>query len=148
MPSVSPPIEATSLRALADELGLPADQLNATVDEFYAAVVTAAYDPQTLDDCSTRGLTINKSHWALPIDEPPFYAYPLRPGITFTYLGLQVNETAQVKMANGPFIDNLYAAGEIMAGNILGQGYCAGTGMTIGGVFGRIAGAQAACHSK
>jgi len=148
MPSVYPPIEATSLRALADELGLPADQLNATVDEFNAAVVTAAYDPQTLDDCSTRGLTINKSHWALPIDEPPFYAYPLRPGITFTYLGLQVNETAQVKMANGPFIDNLYAAGEIMAGNILGQGYCAGTGMTIGGVFGRIAGAQAACHSK
>ena len=148
MPSVYPPIKAATLSALAGELGLPADQLMKTVGEYNAAVVTAEYDPLILDDCSTQGLEINKSHWALPIDEPPFYAYPLRPGITFTYLGVQVNATAQVKMVDGPFVDNLYAAGEIMAGNVLGQGYCAGTGMTIGGVFGRIAGAQAACHSK
>jgi tricarballylate dehydrogenase len=148
MPSVYPPIKAATLGALADELGLPADQLNTTVGEYNAAVVTAEYDPRILDDCSTQGLDINKSHWALPINEPPFYAYPLRPGITFTYLGVQVNATAQVKMSNGPFVDNLYAAGEVMAGNVLGRGYCAGTGMTIGGVFGRIAGAQAACHSK
>jgi len=55
-----------------------------------------------------------------------------------------VNERAQVLMADGRPAANLFAAGEIMAGNILGQGYLAGIGMTIGGVFGRIAGEEAA----
>ena len=69
----------------------------------------------------------------------------LRPGVTFTYLGLKVDEKAQVQGADGP-IKNLWAAGEIMAGSILGQGYLAGFGMTIGTVFGRIAGKEAAAH--
>ena len=71
---------------------------------------------------------------------------PIRcvPGITFTYLGMAVNEEARVLQVNGRPTANLFAAGEIMAGNILGQGYCAGTGMSIGGVFGRIAGEVAA----
>ena len=74
--------------------------------------------------------------------------YPLRPGITFTYLGVRVNEQAQVLMEDGQPAGNLFAAGEIMAGNILGRGYLAGFGMTIGTVFGRIAGQEAARHAR
>ena len=79
-----------------------------------------------------------------PSAVPPDYGFPLRPGITFTYMGVEVNESAQILMADGKPSANLYAAGEIMAGNVLGQGYLAGIGMTIGAVFGRIAGADAA----
>ncbi len=78
------------------------------------------------------------------IDTPPFYGYPLRPGITFTYLGVKVDDHARVHMTDGSGLDNVFAAGEIMAGNILGKGYLAGFGMTIGTVFGRIAGREAA----
>jgi tricarballylate dehydrogenase len=101
------------------------------------------FDAAELDDCVTEGLTPSKSHWARPLDTPPFYGYPLRPGITFTYLGVTVNERAQVIMQNNAPAANIFAAGEIMAGNILGQGYMAGFGMTVGTVFGRIAGKEA-----
>ena len=79
---------------------------------------------------------------------PPFYGYPLRPGITFTYLGVAVDEEAKVAMSDGRPAANIWAAGEIMAGNILGQGYLAGIGMTIGSVFGRIAGERAARYVR
>ncbi|HEX2518324.1 MAG TPA: FAD-binding protein, partial [Castellaniella sp.] len=101
------------------------------------------FDHQILDDCHTDGLTPPKTHWALPLDTPPFYAYALRPGITFTYLGVRVDEHATVHFGGQPS-DNLYAAGEVMTGNVLGQGYTAGVGMSIGTAFGRIAGTQAA----
>ena len=84
-----------------------------------------------------------KTHWALPIDRPPFYAYAVRPGVTFTYLGLKTDETAAVHFADRPS-PNLFVAGEMMAGNVLGKGYTAGVGMSIGTAFGRIAGASAA----
>jgi tricarballylate dehydrogenase len=90
------------------------------------------------------GVTPVKSHWARRIDTAPYHAYPLRPGITFTYLGVAVNEKAQVLMQDDRPAANILAAGEIMAGNILGKGYLAGIGMTIGTVFGRIAGKEAA----
>ena len=89
-----------------------------------------------------------KSHWARRIDRAPFYAYPLRPGITFTYLGVQVDERARVIWQDGRPAANVFAAGEIMAGNILGQGYLAGIGMAIGTVFGRKAGEEAARHVR
>ena len=103
-----------------------------------------SYNPEILDDCSTQDIEPPKSHWALSLDTPPFYAYPLRPGITFTYLGLKVDEHARVLFEGGKPSPNIFAAGEIMAGNIIGKGYCAGTGMTIGAVFGRLAGQHAA----
>ncbi len=146
MPSLFPPFKAENLDALAKQVNLPANALNATIAAFNQAVQPGQYDPNLLDGCATHGLTPNKTHWALAIDTPPFSAYPLRPGITFTYLGLKVDKQARVYKTDGQVCANLYAAGEIMAGNILGQGYCAGTGMTIGGVYGRIAGAQAACQ--
>src|SRR5437870_1066998 len=142
MPSVFPPIPAASIRDLALALALPAQDLEATVREFNLAVRPGRFDHQILDDCRTEGLNPPKSHWAQAIDLAPFYGYPLRPGITFTYLGVKVNERAEVQ-GLGPRT-NVFAAGEIMAGNILGQGYLAGLGMTIGSVFGRIAGREAA----
>jgi tricarballylate dehydrogenase len=144
MPSVFPPISASSIPGLASALNLPAAKLVETVARFNASVVPGTFDHSTLDDCRTDGLTPRKSHWAQTIDTPPFLAYPLRPGITFTYLGLEVDERARVTMTNGAPAANIFAAGEIMAGNVLGRGYVAGVGMTIGTVFGRIAGAEAA----
>jgi tricarballylate dehydrogenase len=96
-----------------------------------------------LDDCHTEGLTPAKTHWARPIDTAPFYGYALKPGITFTYLGMKTDETTAVHFS-GQASPNLFAAGELMAGNVLGKGYTAGVGMTIGTAFGRIAGVQAA----
>jgi len=143
MPSVFPPKTASTIADLARQLELPPEPLERTVAQFNAAVRTGSFNHAVLDDCRTLGVTPEKTHWARPIDTPPFWGYPLRPGITFTYLGLKVDERARVLMTTGEPANNVFAAGEIMAGNILGQGYVAGVGMTIGTVFGRIAGAEA-----
>ena len=147
MPSVFPPIAAGSIEALAGALQVPAPVLRGTVDTFNRAVRPGSFNHAVLDDCRTAGLVPEKSHWAQPIDTPPFWGYPLAPGITFTYLGLKVDEGARVLMSGGEPAGNIYAAGEMMAGNILRKGYVAGVGMTIGTVFGRIAGAEAARHA-
>ncbi len=148
MPSVFPPIAASSIRELAALLDLPPDDLEKTVAAFNAAVRPGAFDHSVLDDCRTEGLNPEKTHWAQRIDSPPFWGYPLRPGITFTYLGLKVDERARVLMRGGETAQNIYAAGEVMAGNILRKGYIAGVGMTIGTVFGRLAGGEAARHAS
>ncbi len=147
MPSVFPPLEASSIEALAGKLKLDSEKLQQTITKFNGAVKPGTFDQSVLDDCCTEGLEPVKSHWARPIDTPPYYAYPLRPGITFTYLGVKVNKQARVVMENGKVADNIFAAGEIMSGNILGKGYMAGFGLTIGSVFGRIAGKEAADHA-
>ncbi len=148
MPSVYPAIRADTLGELAERLGLDPGRLRATVARFNQAVRPGRFDGTRLDGCGTEGLDPPKTNWARPIDTPPFCGYPLRPGITFTYLGVRVNERAQVLMPDGRPTANLFASGEIMAGNILGRGYLAGFGMTIGTVFGRIAGEEAARHAR
>jgi tricarballylate dehydrogenase len=147
MPSLYPPVQADTIRDLARQLGLDADALDGTVSAFNAAVQPGTFDDTVLDDCRTEGLTPPKSHWARRIDQAPFYAYPVRPGITFTYLGTRVDRQARMVMQNGAPAENMFAAGEIMAGNVLGRGYAAGIGMTIGSVFGRIAGREAAARA-
>ena len=144
MPSLFPPVRADSISELARKLGIDAYVLENTVRNFNRAVRPGKFDPNALDNCWTEGIDPPKTHWARPINVPPFIGYPLRPGITFTYLGVQVNEKACVLMQDQQPCANLFAAGEIMAGNILGQGYVAGIGMAIGAVFGRIAGEEAA----
>lgn len=144
MPSVFPAISAQTVVELAGKLGLPVDETVCTVEQFNQATERGDIDYSLLDGRGTRGITPPKSNWAQPIDRPPFYGYPLRPGITFTYLGTRVNESAAIQMNGGRTSPNIFAAGEIMAGNILSQGYLAGIGMTIGAVFGRIAGREAA----
>jgi len=144
MPSVFTPICDDSIEGLAEQLGLDPARARAAVDEFNAACPDGPIDQSVLDGKATSGLTPEKTNWAAPIEKPPFYGFPLRPGITFTYMGVEVNDSAQILMQDGRPSANLFAAGEIMAGNVLGQGYLAGIGMTIGAVFGRIAGATAA----
>ena len=143
MPPVFPGTTAATLPELARALGLPRDAFMRTLDAYNASCRPGTFDHATLDDCRTEGLSPPKTHWARPIDTPPFTGYSLRPGITFTYLGLRVDERAAVHFGGRPS-SNLYTAGEMMAGNVLGKGYTAGVGMTIGTVFGMIAGEQAA----
>ena len=145
IPSIYPPIESESIAGLAAKLELPAEELAESIGAYNTSVPAAgpAYDPKRLDGRHTEGLSPPKSNWALKIERPPFMAYPLRPGVTFTYLGVKVTSRAEVLSEKAPF-EGLYAAGEIMAGNILKRGYLAGFGMTIGSVFGRLAGREAA----
>ncbi len=143
MPPVFPGIRAETLDDLARQLGLDEARFMGTVTDYNAACRVGRFDHTLLDDCHTEGLTPAKTHWALPLDTPPYYGYALRPGITFTYLGLKVNEHAAVHFGGRPS-RNLFVAGEMMAGNVLGKGYLAGIGMSIGTTFGRIAGTQAA----
>ena len=148
MPSVFPPIKADTLEELAEKMELPPDKLRATIDEFNAACgETSAFHPTELDGVATTGIEPRKTNWARPITEAPFFGYSLRTGVTFTYLGLKVDDNAQCSATDGK-IKNLWAAGETMAGSILGQGYLAGFGMTIGTVFGRIAGKEAVANAN
>jgi tricarballylate dehydrogenase len=148
MPPVYPPITARSIPQLAAMLELDAAALDKTIADFNAAVRPGTFNHTVLDDCCTEGIQPPKTHWARPIDTPPYYAYPLRPGITFTYLGVAIDETARMILEDNKPAVNIYAAGEIMAGNVLGQGYIAGIGMAIGTTFGRIAGEEAARHVR
>ena len=147
MPPVFPGQKAASIEQLAQQLGLEPQALRQSVNAFNAACQSGNFDHAVLDDCHTEGLSPAKTHWARPIDTAPFYGYALKPGITFTYLGMKVNEHAAVHFGGRPS-PNLFAAGEIMAGNVLGKGYTAGVGMTIGTAFGRIAGSAAASAAK
>ena len=143
MPPVFPGEKADTLEQLARQLGLDEQAFVKTVHDYNAACRIGSFDHAVLDDCHTEGLSPAKTHWARPIDTAPFYGYALKPGITFTYLGMRVDETTAIRFADQPS-PNLFAAGELMAGNVLGKGYTAGVGMTIGTAFGRIAGVQAA----
>jgi len=143
MPPVFPGTKANTLGELARATGLDETAFLKTIETYNAACRVGSFNHAVLDDCHTEGITPAKTHWAQPIDKPPFYAFALRPGITFTYLGLKVDEHAAVHFGGKPS-PNLYVAGEMMAGNVLGKGYTAGVGMAIGTAFGRIAGTEAA----
>jgi tricarballylate dehydrogenase len=154
LPPMYPPVTAGDVAGVARALGLATDAVTATVSSYNKAVAAAGFgsagfdparfDPSRLDGCATAGLVPPKSNWARPIDTPPFYGIAMRPGITFTYMGVQVTQEARVRTTDGGAFRNLFAAGEIMSGNVLSSGYLAGFGMTIGTVWGRIAGASAA----
>jgi len=143
MPPVFPGVVAGSLPELAQKLGLPTETFMQTLNSYNAACREGGFDHTTLDDCHTEGLSPAKTHWARRIDTGPFYGYALKPGVTFTYLGLKTDDTAAVRFGDVPS-PNLFVAGEMMAGNVLGKGYTAGVGMSIGTAFGRIAGTNAA----
>jgi tricarballylate dehydrogenase len=147
MPPVFPGTKANSLQELASVLGLSETPFLQTIRAYNQSCQPGTFNHAVLDDCHTIGLNPPKTHWAQPLDRPPFYAYALRPGITFTYLGLKVNADAAVHFSGEPS-RNLFVAGEMMAGNILGKGYTAGVGMSIGTAFGRIAGTRAAAAAQ
>jgi len=143
MPPVFPGSKAQTLEELVELIGLDGQAFLQTVNDYNAAVQPGNFDHTVLDNCSTSGVLPIKSHWARKIDTAPFYAYAVQPGVTFTYLGLKTDKQARVYFSERPS-KNLFVAGEMMAGNVLGKGYTAGVGMTIGTAFGRIAGDQAA----
>jgi tricarballylate dehydrogenase len=148
MPSVFPPVKGNTIAEVAEQFNLPVDKVNATLDEYNRAVQPGNFDHTIQDDCKTAGLTPPKTHWALRIDQPPFYGYPLRPGLTFTYFSVKIDQRAAVLMKGGKPASNIFAAGEIMSGNILPKGYIGGFGLVIGNVFGRTAGSEAAAIAR
>jgi tricarballylate dehydrogenase len=143
-----PSVVAGSIAELADKVGLPRERVERTVDEYNRAVANGVvFDPTIRDGCRTEGIEPPKTNWALRIDTPPYHCFPLIPGITFTYLAVAVDRSARVLRTGGEPFENVYAAGEIMAGNILLRGYLAGFGLTIGSVFGIVAGEEAAARA-
>ena len=114
------------------------------IKRYNAAVQTdIPFNPNVKDGRCTKGLAINKSNWANTIDTPPFEAYAVTCGITFSFGGLKINTEAQVLSSDGAPIAGLFAAGELVGG-IFWFNYPGGTGLTNGSVFGRIAGRNAA----
>lgn len=142
--STGDPVQADSVRELAGLLGIPARKLEQTVEAYNASVPDGEFDPFRLDGLSTdEALAPPKSNWATPIDRPPFVAYQVTCGITFTYGGLKIDERAQVLDTEGVPMPGLYATGEITGGFFF-HNYPAGSGLMRGAVFGRIAGESAA----
>jgi tricarballylate dehydrogenase len=114
------------------------------IQEYNAAVQTdIPFNPNIKDGRGTKNLRINKSNWANTLDTPPFEAYAVTCGITFSFGGLKINSNAQVMSSDGEPIRGLYAAGELVGG-IFWFNYPGGTGLTNGAVFGKIAGTNAA----
>jgi len=141
-------VTANTLEELVAKLdGVNATQALATIREFNAAVKTdRPFDPNVLDGRSTTGLAIPKSNWALPFDTPPYEAYGVTCGITFTFGGVKINTQAEVVDTGERPIPGLYAAGE-MVGGIFYFNYPGGSGLLNGAVFGRLAGAEAAGYA-
>src|ERR1043166_828760 len=106
---VSPRVRGGSIRELAVALKLDATALEATLAKFNAAVRPGNFDHSVLDNCRTEGVSPPKTHWARAIDPPPFFAYPLRPGITFTYLGVAVDERARMILQDDRPAHNILA---------------------------------------
>ena len=149
LPPMFKPYQADSHEELGRTLGLDPQVFAETLAEYNrATAANTEFRIEVLDGVSTRGLTPPKSNWAIPIDRPPFYGLPLRPGITFTYMGVTVDEKARVIDESGRPFANVCAAGEIMSGNILTKGYLGGFGLTIGSVFGELAGREAATNAR
>lgn len=137
MPTAFPPIQANSLQDLAKLINVEDEEFMRTVSEFNRNIVETG-DADAFN-YRTQNIVPPKSHWALKIDTPPFMAYPVVPGLTFTYRGIKVDRDSKIITQDGP-LENGFAAGEIASGNVLVSGYLAGFGLTIGTVLGRIAG--------
>jgi len=138
-------VSANTLEELVSKLDdVDAEKALETIKAYNAAVMTEVpFNPNIKDGRGTRGLAVKKSNWANTIDEPPFEAYAVTCGITFTFGGVKINTSAQVIDTEGMPIPGLYAAGE-MVGGIFYFNYPGGTGLMNGAVFGRIAGDSAA----
>ena len=133
---------AASIPELAARCGIDADGFAATVAEFNARVRRdVAFDPAVKDGRSAAVFP-PKSNWANPIETPPFYAYPVTCGITFTFGGLRADPAARVLDDSGAVIGGLYVCGE-MLGGLFSRNYPGGSGLTAGLVFGRRAGLAA-----
>ena len=138
--------QADSVHGLAAQLDLDRGQFLRTVAEFNNAVQDGEFSPDRKDGKSTRGLRPPKSNWALRLENPPFLAFPVVCGITFTFGGVRIDSRGAV-LRNGAAIPGLFAAGE-MVGDVFRESYPGGAGLMSGAVFGKIAGAESAKFAK
>ena len=138
-------VTADTIEDLAAQLEVPVEALTRTVGEFNRACQPGKFNPAILDGVATRGLTIDKTNWALPIDQPPFEAYVTTTGVTFTFGGLKINGRGEVQDLSDRSIPGLYAAGELVGGLFV-ENYPGGSGLMAGTVFGRLAGTSAAAY--
>ena len=137
------PVRADSLGALVAQLAVDRARCLQTLEAYNAAVKPGVFDPTIRDGLATNGLALPKSNWAQRLDTPPFTAWPVTGGITFTFGGVRVNDRGQVQSTSWTSIPGLFACGEMVGGLFHGN-YPGGTGLMAGAVFGRIAGANAA----
>ena len=140
-------VQADSVEELCARMeGVDTNAAIATIRAYNASVNTAIdFDPNVKDNRSTIGLEINKSNWANTVDEPPFQAFNVTCGLTFTFGGLRINQKGQVLDTDFDAIPGLHAAGELVGGLFYGN-YPGGTGLMAGAVFGRLAGKSAGTH--
>ena len=136
-------VDADTLAELAEGLGIDAARLERTVAEFNAAIQPGDFDPTIKDGKRTEGIEPPKSNWALPVEQPPFTAFPVTCGITFTFGGVRVDDDARVLDTGGRPLPGLFAAGELVGG-LFFHNYPGGSGLTAGAVYGRRAGYAAA----
>ena len=137
------PFEAGTIGELADKAGLPRQAFEETVAAFNAACKSGKFEPNEMDGLHTEGLEFDKTNWARPIDTPPYLAFPVTGGITFTFGGLKTTAEAKVVHTTGRVIPGLYVAGEPI-GELYFYNYMGATSVLRGAVFGRIAGRNAA----
>jgi tricarballylate dehydrogenase len=138
------PISADSLDALVRRLDIEdPEQAVETIEEYNAACDPGDYDPEVLDGNHTEGLDLEKSNWALPLDEPPFTGYPVTGGMTFAFGGVAITPEAEVLDTRDEIIPGLYGAGN-STGGLFYNNYPGGTGLTNAAVFGKIAAESAA----
>ena len=137
------PYIADTLDGLIRQLPVDQERALAELRDYHAALGGGEFNPLVKDGLRTKGLPVDKTNWAQPLDPPPFYAYPVTGGVTFTFGGVLVNDDAQVMSVGYTPVAGLYACGE-MVGGLFHYNYPGGSGLVSGSVFGRIAGARAA----
>lgn len=137
-----PSISAPTIEGLAEQLGLDAEALEATVSAYNSACTDGEFDHSQPDGLATQGLTPAKSNWARPLTEGPFEAWPIMAANVFTFGGLKTTASAEVVSRDGRAIPGLYAAGEMTG--LYYSNYTGSTSVLRGAVFGRIAGREAA----
>ncbi|MEX0869255.1 MAG: FAD-dependent tricarballylate dehydrogenase TcuA [Nitriliruptoraceae bacterium] len=142
-------VTADTIEELGEKMeGVDAEAFVDEVEKFNAAVQTdVTFDPTVKDGRGTTGLDVRKTHWANPLDTPPYEAYAITCGVTFTFGGLHITPTCEVLGVDGASIPGLYAAGELVGG-LFAFNYPGGTGLTSGSVFGRRAGESAGANAK
>jgi len=142
-------VSANTLEELVPKLeGVNAAKALETLKEWNKAVMTdVPFNPAVKDGRGTRGLSVPKTNWANTLDEPPYEAYAVTCGVTFTFGGLKITPDCEVEDTAGKPIPGLFAAGEIVGG-LFYFNYPGGTGLVSGAVFGKIAGEGAATYTK
>lgn len=143
----SRPVVGQTVEELAENLGIDGERLKRTIEAFNEAVENGEFDPSRRDGKRTRGVSPKKSNWALPLSSPPFSAYAVACGITFTYGGCRVDSQCRVLTVEGKPIPGLWASGEI-TGGFFYHNYPSGSGLMRGSITGRLAGISAARYVK